>query len=214
MNAAEPVHTLPSTVPTLSARLREGTREAHRAAERGRFVRNLLRGDVTHATYARYLAALHRLYAGLEAGLAEHREHPCVAPLVWPALWRTAAVAADLQALLGPAWAEHVSQDRLADLYVDRLAALTAEDPPLLVAHAYTRYLGDLSGGQLLGGAVARFAPDAVALYAFPGLDVTAARHGFRARLDALPLGPLAEAAVVAEAGRAFTLLTGLMAGL
>lgn len=214
MNAAESAHTLPSTVPTLSTRLREGTREAHRAVERCRFVRNLLRGDLTQATYARYLAALHRLYAGLEAGLEVHREHPCVAPMVWPALWRAAAVAADLEALLGPAWAEHVAQDRLADPYVDRLAALTAEDPPLLVAHAYTRYLGDLSGGQVLAGAVARFAPDAVALYAFPGLDVTEARHGFRARLDALPLGSLAEAAVVAEAGRAFALLTGLMEAL
>jgi len=214
MNAVEPVHTLPSTIPTLSTRLREGTREAHRAAERSRFVRDLLRGGVTREAYARYLAALHRVYAELEAGLERHREHPCVAPLVWPALWRTDAVAADLQALLGPAWREHVSQDRLADLHVARLAALTAEDPPLLVAHAYTRYLGDLSGGQLLGDAVARFAPDAVALYAFPGLDVAAARHGFRARLDALPLGPLAEAALVAEAGRAFALIAGLMAAL
>lgn len=214
MNAVEPTHTLPSTVPTLSARLREGTREAHRIAERGRFVRDILRGDLTREAYARYLAALYRLYAGLEAGLERNSEHACIAPLVWPALWRTAAVAADLEALLGPAWSDHVSQDRLADPYVARLSALTVDDPPLLVAHAYTRYLGDLSGGQLLGGAVARFAPEAVALYAFPGLDVTAARHGFRARLDALPLGPRGEAAVVAEAVRAFALLADLMAAL
>lgn len=214
MNAVEPTQTLPSTVPTLSARLREGTREAHRAAERSRFVHDLLRGHLTPATYARYLAALHRLYAALEAGLGRHRDHPCVAPLVWPSLWRADAIAADLEALLGPTWPEHVSQDRLADHHVARLTALTAEDPPLLVAHAYTRYLGDLSGGQLLGPAVARFAPDAVALYAFPGLDVTAARHGFRARLDALPLGPRGEAAVVAEAVRAFALISGLMAAL
>lgn len=195
----------------LSARLREETREAHQAAERGRFVRELLRGGVTREGYAVYLAALVRLYAALEAGLERHAGHPCVAPLHWPALFRSGAVARDLAALVGAGWQEYVSRDMLAATYVARLAAVTASEPPLLVAHAYTRYLGDLSGGQVLRGAVARFAPDAVALYEFPGLDVRAARQEFRARLDALPLGPGLEAAVVAEARLAFALHAGIL---
>lgn len=199
--------------PPLSVRLREETRAAHEAAERGDFVRSLLRGGVSREVYARFLAALHRVYAALEADLDRLRAHPCVAPLHWPALWRREALARDLAALLGTGWYEHVLKDTRADAYVARLAAAAADDPALLIAHAYTRYLGDLSGGQILRGAVARFAPDALALYEFPGLDVGEARQSFRARLDALPLGARADA-VIAEARLAFALHGDLVAGL
>ena len=204
MNTAQTPFTILPT--TLSARLREETRAAHRGAERGRLVRGLLRGDVSREVYASYLAALYRLYEALEAGLERHREHPCVGPLRWPALWRAPALARDLGALLGADWREHVARDVAAGGYVARLVAVTEDAPPLLVAHAYTRYLGDLSGGQILRGAVARFAPDAVALYEFPGLEVREAAQGFRARLDALPLGPGLAAAIVEEAKLAFAL--------
>ena len=40
--------------------------------------------------------------------------------------------------------------------YVTRLRHLTELKPQLLAAHAYVRYLGDLSGGQILTGIVAR----------------------------------------------------------
>ena len=42
-----------------------------------------------------------------------------------------------------------------ATAYVERLAWLDERDAPLLVAHSYVRYLGDLSGGQVLGRVVA-----------------------------------------------------------
>lgn len=206
------VQALPSTVPPLSVRLREETREAHRAAERSLFLRRLLRGELTREAYAGYLAALTRVYAALEAGLRRHCELPELAPLHWPALWRGEALAHDLAALLGPEWRAAVSRDMAAETYVARLTALAAREPWLLVAHAYTRYLGDLSGGQILRGAVARLAPEAVAFYDFPQLaDVELARRSFRARLDALPLGPRAESEVVAEARVAFALNAELL---
>lgn len=34
--------------------------------------------------------------------------------------------------------------------YVDRIHEVGEKDPVLLVAHSYTRYMGDLSGGQIL----------------------------------------------------------------
>eukprot|EP00913_Durusdinium_trenchii_P011568 g10862.t1 len=40
--------------------------------------------------------------------------------------------------------------------YVQRLRQLQDEAPELLLPHAYTRYLGDLSGGQLLKKAAIR----------------------------------------------------------
>lgn len=54
-----------------------------------------------------------------------------------------------------PAFMEDVFVDDLAplSLYVDRLRELSAsaDTAPRLLAHAYVRYLGDLSGGQIIG---------------------------------------------------------------
>lgn len=57
-----------------------------------------------------------------------------------------------------------------AGLYVTRLTALIHKEPLLLLAHAYVRYLGDLSGGQMLLGV--EFA-DSMGLIAKLGLPFT-----------------------------------------
>lgn len=206
------LQSLPSTTTSLSSRLRTETREAHRAAERSPLLRRLLRRELSREEYASYLAALARVYRALEEGLRRHRELPALAPLVWPALWRSEALSGDLAALLGAGWEARIAEDRAADAYVARLEGLVAEEPTLLVAHVYTRYLGDLSGGQILRGAAAALAPEALGFYAFPQLgDLDAARASFRVRLDALPLSPRVEGAIVAEARVAFALSAGLM---
>lgn len=41
--------------------------------------------------------------------------------------------------------------------YVDRIEQITSsEDPAALLSHAYVRYLGDLSGGQVIRGKIAK----------------------------------------------------------
>lgn len=199
---------VPEAASTLSVRLRDATREAHRAAERCRFVRRLLRGDLQVREYAGYLAALLRVYAALEEGLVRHAGHPALDRFPWPALRRGEALAADLAALVGPDWRTLVERDRSAGAYVARLSLA---GPLMLLAHAYVRYLGDLSGGQILRGAVARFAPDALAFYTFDPLEPAQERPLFRARIDQLALSPRDEALIVAEAVVAFELNTALL---
>ena len=205
--------------PGLAARLRDGTREAHRAAERGAFIRAFLgarRPDgavgptLDRGTYRAYLVALRTIYIALEAGLERHREHPVAGPLALPYLYRAPAIAADLQTLFAESTALEAAPVPAALALAAHLHELADRDPALLVAHAYTRYLGDLSGGQILRGAAARILAipgdgPGLAFYDFPQIhDLSACKADLRARLDALPLTAAEATALVAEARDAF----------
>ena len=48
---------------------------------------------------------------------------------------------------IGEKRSRHLLQQKT---YVNRIQTISESKPELLVAHAYTRYLGDLSGGQIL----------------------------------------------------------------
>jgi heme oxygenase (biliverdin-producing, ferredoxin) len=48
------------------------------------------------------------------------------------------------------------ADDPVLRAYRDRVAELAGRAPLLLAAHAYVRYLGDLSGGRMLGRAMRR----------------------------------------------------------
>jgi heme oxygenase len=203
----------------LSALLREGTAEAHRQAERAPFLGALLRGALSREAYARYLASLHPVYVALEGALEAHRAHPHLAPFARAELYRTEALAADLAHLAGPDWRTGVAVARAGEAYAEHVAGLAAREPLLLVAHAYTRYLGDLSGGQLLRKPVARAygltGPEGLAFYAFPRVaDVRGCARDFRAALDALDLPPPRAGALLAEARHAFALNGALFAEL
>lgn len=197
------------SAPGLAARLRAGTRAEHLAAERSGIMRAILvDGRLTRERYAALLRGLHAIYAALEAELARHAAHPALAPLRDPALARAARLAADLVVHHGPGWPALPPAPAAAD-YARHLHDLGARAPERLVAHAYVRYLGDLSGGQLLPARVAAAAgvpPDeGFSFYAFPGVaDAGAYKQRFRAALDALPLDAAQSDAVVDEARDAF----------
>jgi len=93
--------------------------------------------------------------------------------------------------------------------YVQRLQQLAADDPPLLVAHAYVRYLGDLSGGQLLSrivaGAYGLVDGRGTRFYDFgPAGEPAALASALRRGLDALPVDGALAAAIIDEAREAF----------
>ena len=74
-------------------------------------------------------------------------------------------------------------------VYVDRLAQ-TADSLPRYAAHAYTRYLGDLSGGQIIKRMLQRhygFTSEGIAFYDFPrSTRLKPFKDVYRERLDAL----------------------------
>ena len=172
-------------------------------------MRTLLDGRMDRAAYCALLRNLHALYSVLEPALERHANHPVIAPVFLPALWRRRALQHDLSTLHGPDWADVIALQSATLTYVDRLRTLQEFRPPLLLAHAYVRYLGDLSGGQLLRGVVARSATlaagSAIAFYDFgDALSVSSLTHAFRAGLDAVPTDDRLSDALVDEAKLAF----------
>ena len=194
---------LPPSAGPLSLRLRSATRDLHRDAERAGLMAALLRGHVERERYARLLVNLHALYAALEPALEDCGTQPGFAAFGFAALRRAPALAADLASLqvhTPPALAPAMQA------YVARLQRLAREQPALLVAHAYVRYLGDLNGGQVLGPKIGRaLSIDAGGLRFFdfgPPEASAAAAARFRAALDALPLADADEAQALLDEAR------------
>ncbi len=194
---------------SLAALLREGSKAEHEAAEGSSFMGELLGGRVNARGYADYLARLRRVYETLERVGRALASDPVAGAVVDPALERLAAIDADL-AFWGPGSADTPA----ADAYVARLE-LVAGDPARFVAHHYTRYLGDLSGGRAIGAIVRReFAlgdgPGA-AFYDFAGVPKPKPyKDAYRAALDAMDLSPERRLDVLDEVKVAFGLNGGL----
>lgn len=198
-----------AAAPTLAQQLRTDTRALHTEVERTGVMRELLRGQLGRTGYCALLRNLHAIYAALEPALQRHANHPAVAPVVFEALFREAPLASDLRDLHGADWADALPLQPSTQRYVARLHHIGEHAPALLVAHAYLRTLGDLSGGQMLAKIVTRSlrldAGRGIQFYDFGSpFDVAAHLQTFRSGLDALPLAPGDQQAIVIEACSAF----------
>ncbi|WP_193608937.1 heme oxygenase (biliverdin-producing) [Nocardioides lijunqiniae] len=191
----------------LSAAMRVGSMAEHEAAEHSSYMSELLGGRVNETGYADYLLRLRVVYDAMETTVRARLDDPAVAAVHDTALERLAAIDSDLEHWAPGRDREVVSP--AADAYRERLAAAGAWGG-LLVAHHYTRYLGDLSGGQAIGRILDRtFELDGAgtAFYAFPEIPKPKPyKDAYRARLDALELSVEDVARVVDEVKVAFRL--------
>lgn len=194
----------------LAETLRTATGEEHRAAEGTPFVAALMAGQVPLRAYVDLLAQHRAVYAALEAAEPMVRADPAGRGLVVDGLARSAAIERDLAALLGPAWRGALRTLPATDRYADRLRDVAGSWVGGYAAHAYTRYLGDLSGGLAIRTVLRRtygLTDDALHFYTFASIPRPKVfRDEYRARLDALPLGPGDRERVADEARVAFRL--------
>merc|ERR1719411_2087015 len=68
------------------------------------------------------------------------------------ALRRVAATKVDMEYFYGQDWESKITPSRATKKYVNRIKSVARENPKLLIAHQYSRYLGDLFGGQMMSG--------------------------------------------------------------
>ncbi len=189
-----------------AALVRERTKLVHRAAERAGFIADLLHGRATKSGYALFLRNLYPAYAALEPALSALADHPLAGAFADPRLHRLEALAADLRAIAGTEWADLPLVPE-AESYAEAITAV-ASDPARLAGHAYARYLGDLSGGQILKPLLARMlglGPDALAFYDFPAYtDMAEPKLALRKALDAVAVDSQVAHALCDEAVVAF----------
>ncbi|MER6756758.1 biliverdin-producing heme oxygenase [Micromonospora echinofusca] len=207
------------TSTTFSAELRAASAEAHQGAESQRYVSALVAGELDRAGYAALVAQHHVIYEALEDAADAMRHDPLAGPFVDDALTRLPALAADLEFLLGPDWRRRIAPTPATAAYAVRLGALRAGPPELFLAHHYTRYLGDLSGGLHIGRSLARhhgLTGDAgAAFYRFDRIPSPKAyKDTYRARLDDLPLDEAGRARLRAEVLVAYRHNTEVLAAL
>jgi heme oxygenase (biliverdin-producing, ferredoxin) len=201
-------HTAPQA--SLVELLRENTRALHTRAERSGIINDILHGQASRYGYALFLRNLLPAYQQLEAGLRANRHSAPASAAAREELYRTAFLEADLVQLAGARWERALPFLPAGEEYARRIAAAARGDGSGLIAHAYTRYLGDLSGGQILKRLLARapgLGAEELTFYDFPEIDDTQRfKESYRRALNNVAASITDLAAVLAEAAAAFEL--------
>ncbi len=186
------------------------TKTLHVEAERTGIIRDLLRGEATREGYILLLRNLLPAYQAMEHGLERHRASPVLGMLADYKLDRAGAIEADLVALCGARWGQGIPVLAAGELYAARIAKAAEGDGARLIAHAYTRYLGDLSGGQILQRLLGRsldLRPSEVSFYDFPRFsDIDALKADYRQALDCAGALVADPQALIEEGAIAFSL--------
>jgi heme oxygenase len=193
----------------LATKLREGTKKAHTMAENVGFVKCFLKGVVEKTSYRKLVSNLYFVYSAMEEEMDRHQNHPLLSQIYFVELNRKASLEQDLYYYYGSNWREQVAPSTAAEAYIARIREVSANAPELLIAHSYTRYLGDLSGGQILKGIAQRAMNladgEGTAFYEFKDIsDEKAFKNKYRQAMDNLPIDEATADRIVEEANAAF----------
>ncbi|WP_405581536.1 heme oxygenase (biliverdin-producing) [Streptomyces sp. NBC_01092] len=205
---------------SFSTVIRTASHEEHVQAETSTFMSDMLGGMLGVDAYARYTEQLWFVYEALEAGAERLASDPVAGPFIQPELFRQASLERDLAHLRGPRWRSRVSALPATEAYAERVRECARQWPAGYIAHHYTRYLGDLSGGQIIRDKAEKtwgFARkgDGVRFYVFEQISNPAAfKRSYRELLDAVRADDLEKQRVVAECKRAFALNTAVFRAL
>ncbi|KAI9533367.1 hypothetical protein NQZ68_024421 [Dissostichus eleginoides] len=192
----------------LSEQIKAATKDSHVRAENTTLMLDYQKGKITLPQYKLLLCSLYEIYRALEEELDRNASHPAVAPIYFPQeLARLQTLERDLEHFFGSEWRQRVIVPAATVRYQERIR----RSPDLLVAHAYTRYLGDLSGGQVLGKITQRSlglsSKDGLSFFSFPGISSPHRfKQLFRSRMNSIELTEGRREEMLREANTSFLL--------
>ncbi|MCS5735423.1 biliverdin-producing heme oxygenase [Herbiconiux daphne] len=173
-----------------SQALRERTWTGHSDSEGAGFMTDLMSGKGTRDDYIALVAQHFFIYDALEAAADRMKNDPVAAAFISPKLTRLPAIEEDLRFLIGEDWRDQMTPLPTTARYVRRIDEVAATWNGGFIAHHYTRYLGDLSGGQIIRTLMQRqfgFETNGVGFYLFGDIAKPKEfKETYRSQLDAV----------------------------
>ncbi|MCU1475493.1 MAG: biliverdin-producing heme oxygenase [Subtercola sp.] len=203
-----------SNVIPFSKALRERTWSGHGESEGAGFMSDLMSGRGSRDDYIALVAQHYFIYEAIESAAEKMTDDPTAAPFISPKLTRLPAIREDLRFLIGDDWLEQITPLNTTARYVARINEVGEGWPGGFIAHHYTRYLGDLSGGQVIRTLMQRqfgFETNGVGFYLFA--DIAKPREfkeTYRAQLDAVGWSDAERDRVIDEVIEAYRFNTAL----
>jgi heme oxygenase len=203
-------------VTSFSETLKNATWSDHESAEDESYLQELMSGRLSEQDYGELVAQHYFAYLALDGASKELVDHPVAGRFVFPELYREEALERDLRTVYGADWRRRIAPSKATRTLVARIEQV-ADWPGGYIAHHYTRYMGDLSGGQFIrmelqkiygyekgGGGVDFYVFDEVG-------SLPRFKNEYRARLDALPFGEREQRRMIGEVKLAYQLNTEVL---
>jgi heme oxygenase len=195
----------------LSTVLRQATWGAHEEVETGPLEKALVDGVLRPDVYADLLAQSLAVYQAIERLAPGVADDEVAGPFVRPEVFRSDAVEADLAYYWGPSWRSRVELLPETEWYVERIETVASMDPIAWIAHGYTRYLADLSGGleidRAIRSAYGLAGEDGRRLYVFDlpgGVSAATWKNAYRQLLNILDVDAATKVRLIEEAQVAY----------
>ncbi|MEU7857948.1 biliverdin-producing heme oxygenase [Nonomuraea sp. NPDC049141] len=195
--------------------LKNATWGDHESAEDESYLKELMSGRLSEQDYGELVAQHYFAYLALDGAAKTLVDHPVAGRFVFPELYREPALERDLRTVYGAGWRDRIAPSKATRTLVARIEQV-ADWPGGYIAHHYTRYMGDLSGGQFIrmelqkiygyqkGGGVDFYLFDEVG-------SLPRFKNEYRARLDALPFGEREQQRMIGEVKLAYQLNTEVL---
>jgi heme oxygenase len=201
-----------------SETLKNATWADHESAEGESYLAELMGGRLSEHDYGEMVAQHYFAYIALDGVSRQLADHPVAGRFVFPELYRERALERDLATIYGPSWRSRIVPSKATRTLVARIHQM-ADWPSGYIAHHYTRYLGDLSGGQFIRMELQKIygygTGGGVDFYIFDGLgSLPRFKNEYRARLDELELDDRERQRMIREVKLAYQLNTEVLAEL
>jgi heme oxygenase len=200
----------------LAVKLRSGTRQAHTDAENIGFMKCFTQGVLDRECFIKVLSDVYFVYRELQTAIDKKKQYPVITIMYLPELNRHASLEKNMMFYNGNLWPHLISPLTATQNYIARIYEISAHEPTLLLGHAYTHYIGDISGVQMLQNiaqsALKISGYERTSFYKFEQIpDKREFKNRYRQALDTVPVDDITADKIVPEANDTFYLNMEIM---